>query len=51
MTATGGRLGASSSPQLKSMPMSIEKKKNESEAVPWACQRVGPSRVSLMSTP
>ena len=50
-TATGGSVVLRLSPQVKSMPMSIEKKKNESEAVPLACHGVGPSTVSAMPTP
>src|SRR5690348_13840357 len=51
MTATGGSDVLRLSPQVKSMPMSIEKKKNDSEAVPFACHGVGPSSDSAMSMP
>ncbi len=36
-----------SSPQVKSMPISMEKKKNESDAVPWTCHGVGPDSVHV----
>src|SRR5579859_6282240 len=51
MTATGGRVVLRLSPQVKSIPMSTEKKKKESEAVPWACHGVGPSSVRSTSIP
>ena len=39
------------SPQVKSMPMSIEKKKNDSDAVPCTCHGVGPDKDTSMPTP
>ena len=51
MTATGGRVVLGSSPQVKSIPISIEKKKNDSDAVPWTCQGAGPYSVTSMPTP
>src|SRR4051812_20551096 len=51
MTATGGGVVFGVSPPVKSNPMSIEKKKNDSDAVPWTCHGVGPSRLTSMPTP
>ena len=51
ITATGGSVVSRLSPQVKSMPMSTEKKKNDSDAVPWACHGVGPSSVGRCRCP
>ena len=51
ITATGGSVMLWLSPQVKSTEMPIEKKRKEIDAVPWACQGVGPSSVRSMSTP
>ena len=51
MTAIGGSVVFGLSPQVKSMPMEIEKKKNDSDAVPCTCQGVGPESATSMPTP
>src|SRR5216684_220522 len=51
MTAIGGSVVSRLSPQVNSMPMSTEKNRKESDAVPLACHGVGPSRVNEMPTP
>src|SRR5205085_1271876 len=51
MTATGGSVVSRASPHVKSMLTSIEKKKNEIDAVPCACHGVGPSSVRSMPSP
>ena len=51
ITAIGGSVVFGSSPQVTSIPISIEKKKNESDAVPCTCQRRRAFEVTSMPTP
>ena len=51
ITATGGSTVSRSSPQVKSIGIEIEKKKNEILPLPCACQGVGPSIVRSTSMP
>src|SRR5437016_901903 len=51
MTAIGGNVVSRRSPQVNSIPISTEKNRKESDAVPLACHSAGPSSVREMPIP